>query len=162
MKKQRDMDVAQAALRGAMAGAVGGALMLAAEQLAEHRVFSRNGSAVATMGSVANSAARRTGQRLSKSQRSTAGVVLHLAFTTALGALYGAARSRSRLSKPAIGLLDSGLVYAASLTEREERSRSKRLRRKSQARKGRIPVSPHALFGLATVEAFELLARTDR
>ena len=160
MTRRNDNSPGRAALRGAVAGALGGAVMLAAERLADYRVFSRHGSAGDAMGAVAALAARKRGKRLSRRQRNIASVAMHLAYSAAVGALYGVARS-SELSRPAVGLLDSGLVYAASLAARDVTSGRgrKRLRAGKRSRMGVIPMSAHSLFGMATAEAFDLLSQ---
>ena len=160
MTRRNDLRPGEAALRGAIAGAVGGAVMLAAERLADYRVVSRHGSAGDAMGNLAALAFRKRGRRLSRRQRTAASVAMHLVYSAAIGAIYGAARS-SRPTGPAVGLLDSALVYAASLAARDVTTGKgrERLRAGKLSKKGVLPLAAHSLFGMATAEAFELLRR---
>ena len=154
------LDLPQAALRGALAGAAGAAAMLVAERLAEHRLVSRSGTAWFEWGNVAAAAARRGGVRLRGARRAAAGVGMHLLAGAAIGALYGAARSRG-LSRPAQGVLESLLTYAAYLAtlQRPPARGLIGVRARRRERKGVLPLSTHSVFGIATSRAFQALTR---
>lgn len=159
-RSDESFDLSQAALRGAIAGAAGAAAMLLAERLAEHRVVSRSGTSWFEWGNRASSLARRSGHPMRGRRRAAAGVGMQLVFGAALGALYGAARSRG-LSDPAQGVLESLLAYGAFLSERQRPSARGlvRTRARRRERRGVLPVAAHDIFGAATARAFQALLR---
>ena len=139
------MNARQAALRGAVSGALAGAAMLVAERI---------GQATDVYGSTP------TGQRWAKhlgrgrSRRAVAtGWATHIAYSALLGAAYGLVKSRGQLSRPAESLLASALAYAAWLPNRSRLP--KRGRRVKKLTAQRSPV----LYSSALSSGFQALAR---
>jgi hypothetical protein len=156
----RQVGVGEAALKGAIAGAVGGLAMIAAEELAERRVLSRTGRARDEWSTIAADLGERAGLRLRGRTRTAAGVGLHVVISAALGAAYGVAMSQGRLKTPLKGLVESALVYGAYLAERPgPLTHGNKGRRLRVQRKGRLPYSAHDLFGAATSQVFNRLLK---
>lgn len=159
-KTHRQLTVGEAALKGALAGALGGAAMLAAEALASRRLLSRDGSAPDEWGRVAAAVGRRTGTRVRGRPRAAAGVGLHLAYSALVGALYGIARTRGDLSGPAQSLLRSGLEYAGFRAERGFIPRRGRARlARHGARQGVLPLDAQGIFAMATSQLWKTLTK---
>ena len=157
---KRDVPLGEAALKGAIAGAVGGLALIAAEELAERKLVSRSGRARDEWGAIATRVGERAGVRLRGRSRTAAGVGMHVLVSAALGAAYGVAMSQGRLKTPLKGLVEAGLVYGAYLAERPgPLTRGNRGRRLRAARKGVLPVSAHDLFGAATAQVFRALLK---
>jgi len=161
MAKRGDVGIGEAALKGAIAGAVGGLALIAAEELAERKVLSRSGRARDEWGAIAAKVGDRAGVRIRGRSRTAAGVGMHVLVSAALGAAYGVAMSQGRMKTPLKGLVEAGLVYGAYLAERPgPLTRANRGRRLRAMRKGTLPVSAHDLFGAATSQVFKALIRT--
>src|SRR5918911_4525964 len=94
-RSKRRLGLGEAALHGAVAGLIGGAVVMAARRLDERRVLSGGGAADIDWGQRISRAARQRGVRLSARQRAAAGVGAHLAYSALLGALLGVVGSRS-------------------------------------------------------------------
>ena len=159
-RSEKQLTVGEAALRGAIAGALGGAAMLAAEALATRRVVSRDGVAPDEWGRVATAIGRRAGTRLTGRPKVAASVGLHIAYSALVGAVYGVARSRGELSGPAQSLLRSGLLYAGFRAERgfmPRRGRARFARR--GAKQGILPLDAQDLFAMATTQAYKMMTR---
>ncbi|MFL5579149.1 MAG: hypothetical protein ACJ8AO_02165 [Gemmatimonadaceae bacterium] len=159
-RRGRQVGVGESALKGAIAGAVGGLAMIAAEELAERRLLSRTGRARDEWGTLAADVGDRAGIRLRGRTRTAAGAGLHVLVSAALGAAYGLAMSQGRLKTPLKGLVESALVYGAYLAERPgPLTHGNKGRRLRAMRKGRLPVSAHDLFGAATSQVFSRLLK---
>lgn len=162
MARRSEIGIGEAAVKGAIAGAVGGLALIAAEELAERSWLSRSGRARDEWGTLATSVGARAGVRLRGRSRSAAGVAMHVLVSAALGAGYGVAMSQGRMRTPLQGLVEAALVYGAYLAERPGPltgggTRGRRLR---ASRTGRIPIGTHDLFGAATARVFRALLRT--
>ena len=157
---EKQLSVGEAALRGALAGALGGAAMLAAEALASRRLISREGSAPDEWGRVAAAVGRRAGARVRGRSKTAASIGLHLAYSALVGAVYGVARSRGELSVPAQSLLKSGLLYAGFRAERGFLPRRGRARLRSHgAKQGILPLDAQDIFAMATSQVYRALAK---
>ena len=145
MAKRRTLGAGQAAIRGAVSGALAGAAMLVAERI---------GQATDIYGSTP------TGRRWAKhfggarSRRAiAAGWATHIAYSALLGAAYGLVKSRGELSRPAESLLASALAYAAWLP-----IRSRLPKRGARVKKLTAQRSPVVYAG-ALAGGFRALAR---
>jgi hypothetical protein len=148
---------AAAAACGAAAGLIGGLTLTAFDRLLAPR-----------LGDAAQRERRwdegvgdtlgRFGVRLSRAQRTRAGIATGLAYAALLGAGYGLARQRWHGSPAALGLLDAALVYAASLISPEPR-RPRGARRRSPRLGAMRAVSSVSVFGTATAAAYKALSR---
>ena len=155
--RTRRLSVGEAALRGAAAGLIGGAVIMAARRLDERRLLTGGAAADIDWERKISRTARTRGIRLSKRQRAVAGVGAHLAYSALLGAVLGVVGSRStRLADVALGVL----TYAESvprlgLLPEPPTTRAGRPRR----RQGVIPLRTDQLYGLATRAALRALTR---
>lgn len=111
MIRRKRMRAPEAALRGAISGALAGAAMLVAERIGEATDLARGPDV-----------GQRWASRLGQGRRSKRGIAVgwatHIAYSALLGAAYGAVRNRGQLSRPAEGLVASALAYAAWLPNR--------------------------------------------
>ena len=145
MAKRRPLGAGQAALRGAVSGALAGAAMLVAERI---------GQATDLYGSTPTG--RRWAKHLGRgrSRRAiAAGWATHIAYSALLGAAYGLVKSRGELSRPAESLLASALAYAAWLP-----NRSRLPKRGPRVKKLTAQRSP-ILYSSALSGGFQALAR---
>jgi hypothetical protein len=158
----REMGLLEAAGRGAVAGLVGGVAMTLLDRTLMERLGGRDQRVREWDRQVARGA-RRAGVRLTGGRRTAAGIATTLAYGAAIGAVYGMARSRTRDVEAAAGILDTGLVYAATLVGGAPATRTKQGRgRPPQAmglRGAAQRVSAPAVFGRATTTAFRMLTR---
>ena len=144
MAKRRSLGAGQAALRGAVSGALAGAAMLVAERI---------GEATDVYGSAPTG--RRWAKHLGRgrSRRAVAtGWATHIAYSALLGAAYGLVKSRGELSRPAESLLASALAYAAWLP-----NRSRLPKRGTRLKKLTAQRSP-VLYSSALSSGFQALA----
>ena len=162
-KRRTRPAVAEALVKGALAGVVGGAAMLVAETLADRRLLSRSGSARQEWRRLAGNVASRRLRAASRRQKQLAGVGMHLAYSAFLGAIYGVAKGRTNLSGPLQLFLRDGLMYAAYLSTRgfAPRRRPARLAR-GGTKRGLLPVTADAVFATATAISFKALANGRR
>src|SRR5918912_3366957 len=103
-RRRQEIGLAEAALRGAVAGLVGGLAALAADALAERRVLTARGSTRQGWSRLARRVARRTGSSLGERQQVAAGIAAHLFYSASLGALYGVLQYRFELPDEAQAL----------------------------------------------------------
>lgn len=110
------ISVTEAALKGAVAGVIGGAALMLFEQI-EHVMLLPRGDTTGTMGQQAVEAvAKSRGVELSKPASQIAGAAGQLAYCALLGAISGIAKRKS--TRPAVveGLATAGLAYAGSMS----------------------------------------------
>lgn len=162
VRVRREMGLLEAAGRGAVAGLVGSVAMTLLDRTVMERLGGRDQRVREWDRQVARGA-RRAGVRLAPRQRTAVGIATTLAYGAAIGAVYGMARSRTHDIEAAAGLLDTGLVYAATLVAGAPATRTKQGRgRPPQAmglRGAAQRVSAPAVFGRATTAAFRMLTR---
>ena len=105
------MGAPEAAVRGAISGALAGVAMLVAERIGQAADLARGPDV-----------GRRWASRLGHRHRSKRGIAIgwatHIAYSALLGAAYGVVRNRGQLSRPAEGLVASALAYAAWVPNR--------------------------------------------
>jgi hypothetical protein len=110
------MSMTEAAIKGAIAGVIGGAALMLMEQL-EHVLLLPRGDTTGTMGQQAvDAVAKSRGVELSKPASQIAGAAGQLAYCALLGAISGIAKRSS--TRPAVveGLATAGLAYAGSMS----------------------------------------------
>ena len=160
MTARADDGVGQAALKGALAAVIGGAVMRAVWEGGQRALAPAERLPSPTRGMV-DALAQRRGAALTHGQRTAASLGIYAGAMAAWGALYGAVQSR--LHPPALvhGLLLGGLVYGANfpakvgaLTRAGVVPPPRALSRRQNA----VPLAAHAAFGLATAAAFEALS----
>jgi len=143
MVKRKRMGAPEAALRGAVSGALAGAAMLVAEHIGEATDLARGPT-------VGRRWATRLGQ--GRSRRSTAvGWATHIAYSALLGAAYGVIRNRGELSRPAEGLVASALAYAAWLPNRTPAPKRGRRLKKLAAQQSPMLYSGALMSGFEAV-----------
>ena len=154
-------DLADAALKGALAGLAGGAAVFTTTKLEKQLLLSdaEQRRSEPTPKRVVDTLAEREGTQISDKQAMAGGMAAHFAYSAFWGALYGVGQSRLRLPAVAAGTAYGELIYALNyrqwgilpqlgiLPAPSERSLKKNL----------IPVGSHAVFGVATALAFDAL-----
>jgi hypothetical protein len=120
--------------------------MLVAEQIGEATDLARSPTAGRRWAS-------RLGQRRRSPRATAAGWATHIAYSALLGAAYGLVRSRTRLSRPAEGLISSALAYAAWLPNRTPAPKRGRRLKKLAAQR-----SP-TLYASALTSGFDAIAK---
>jgi hypothetical protein len=137
------MSVPEAAVRGALSGALAGAAMLVAERIGEATELARG----PTVG-------RRWASRLGQGRSTRAAAVgwaTHIAYSALLGAAYGVVRNRSQMSRPAQQLMQSALAYAAWLPNRSPLPRRGPRVKKLAAQRSPVLFSSALASGFAAV-----------
>ena len=145
MVRRKRMGMPEAALRGAISGALAGTAMLVAERIGEATDLARGPTA-----------GRRWASRLGQGRSTRAiavGWATHIAYSALLGAAYGIVRSRSQMSRPAQQLVQSALAYAAWLPNRSPIPRHGARLKKLAAQR-----SP-TLFSTALAGGFDAVAK---
>jgi hypothetical protein len=163
VRRDDELDVRQAAVRGATAGLAGGGAVLLLSWLARRGVVAVEETPDDEWERLVRNVARRAGVKLTARQLHFARVTAQLTYFTLLGAAYGMARNRGTLPGPLRAALNGGLVHAASLPMVAQATPTRRRPRRKQrsAANGRlaIPIGSAALFGLTTSAAFTALER---
>jgi hypothetical protein len=160
MKRRLKTEVSPgaAAACGAAAGLIGGLALIALDRLVAPR-FGDTVHRERRWDERVGEALGRVGVRLSRRERTTAGIATGLAYAALLGAGYGLARQRWRSSPATLGLLDAALVYAASVISPEPRRRRRGARRRSTRLAAMRAVSSVSVFGTTTAVAYRALSR---
>lgn len=158
----REVGLLEAAGRGAVAGLVGGVAMTLLDRQVVPAMGRRDGHVSRWDRQVARGA-KRAGVQLQGRHRTIAGVATTLVYGAVIGAAYGVARTRLRDLEVARSVLDTGLVYAATLVAGEPAVRGRSNRGKSSTATGARGAvqrgSGPAVFGRATMTAFHYLMR---
>ncbi|HJU89291.1 MAG TPA: hypothetical protein VJ672_07865 [Gemmatimonadaceae bacterium] len=162
-REQNELDVSQAAFRGAAAGLIGGAAVLLLSMLVRRGVLATEDTTDDEWARLIRTAGRKAGLKLSARQVRAARMTAQLTYSAMVGAAYGIARTRRHLPGPLRAALNSGLVHAASLPVvadlRPKRRTPARKRRRREPKGLAIPVGSAALYGLTTSAAFTALQR---
>lgn len=163
MRSSRSNDsIAQLAVRGAVAGLVGGAAMVAAERFLFPRLPDRRAPRVLPWDARVGRAAKRAGVRLTPRRRTAVAVSTQLAGAALLGAGYYVARERMHPSRAGEELLEAALTFGISLIAPElpkKRQTTRGLRRKQVDRRLLAQINPPAVFGRTASLALRALAR---
>ena len=160
MARYSDDSMGSALAKGALAGLVAGASVLVARRLQNRGILEPEKYRMDRWERTIRRAARDMGFHLTRRGTDVAAATTYLGYAAALGALFGIARVRLPLSVSAKAMLESSLVFAASLPFSgilEERKRQKRPPRRS-IKRPRLPFSPVKFFGPSAGATFERLA----
>jgi len=150
----------ESAARGATAGLVGGAALAAAHRLVLPRFPDRINPRVHRWDARVQRAAKRMGLELSPRGRTVLGWTTQLAVATLIGAAYAVVEEQMQPSRATKQLLDSGLVFAASMLAPEMKPRRKPRGRKARLRRAALQrVTAPSIYGKATTLALKALAR---
>lgn len=151
-----------AMLKGALAGVVAGGAVLIARRLQDTNILEPERFRDDRWDRFIRRTARRLGLHLDASSATLAGAATYLTYSAALGALFGLARKRLPLSVSATAMLESALIFAASVpfsgVIRKRTPRQRRLPKRSWKRP-QIPLAPARLFGTSATAAFDQLAK---
>lgn len=162
-RRRSEVPIGEAVLKGALAGAVAGTAVLVARRLQHGGILEPPEHRDDRWERFVRRTARRMGLDLSARATSAAGALTYIGYSAAIGAAFGVARVRLPLSVSASALLESGLVFAASLPlsglVAEKEKRLKRRRRKRSLRRPELPLPPGTVFGTAASSLFDAVAR---
>ena len=164
-RRRQRLGLGEAALRGALAGLAGGAVLMLARRVEEmsfhrKRILRPGAAADPEWSELTARAGRRLGTRLSRRQRAAMGVGAHLAYTALLGALFGVLQARAdRMPGNLPEILEEVLMFAANAPRHRMRFRSRRAAAANGQRKSALPVEGGNLFGTATAAAFRALLK---
>jgi uncharacterized membrane protein YagU involved in acid resistance len=155
-RTEPDLDVAEAMLKGALAGLTGGAAMMMAMKAQNRALLPEEERLAPPPKQLVETVAERQGVSLSDRQATAAGMGVHMGYSALWGAVYGVVQSRLHPPDLLHGLLLGGLVYAANFPELGLLPRLGVLPPPSEQplEKAAIPVTAHLVFGLATSRAF--------
>ncbi len=158
-RKRRD-SLGEAALKGALAGMVGGGAMMMAMKLGQQALLPEGEQMEPPPKKLVETVAERQGVGLSDTQAMAAGMGVHMGYSALWGALYGVVQSRLHPPGALHGLLLGGLVYAANFPEWGLLPKLGVLPPPTQQplEKAALPVGAHVVFGLATAAAFAALS----
>jgi hypothetical protein len=149
--------------RGAVAGAIGGVAMTAAERALLPRLPDRRRPRVVEWDRRVGRLADRAGWEITPRTRTVVGIGTQIAAAAALGAMLGLAEDHLRTSREGRRLLDAAVVYAVSLLSpdlpRAGRISSRLSARRRIGRRVLEPVTPPSIFGRTASLALKALAR---
>ena len=155
----RPTGLGEAALKGAVAGVLGGAAMMMAMKLGQQALLPEGEQMEPPPKKLVETLAERQGVELSDNQAMAAGMGVHMGHSALWGAIYGAVQSRLHPPDALHGLLLGGLVYATNFPEFGLLPKLGVLPPPTQQplEKAALPVGAHVVFGLATAAAFAAL-----
>ena len=155
----RRTGVAEAAMRGAIAGVAGGMVLKAAWSL-EERLLPPGRRVESPTTDVVERQAEAHAVQLSRAQAEAAAGAGYVGSMALWGAVYGVVQTRLHPPMLAHGLLLGGLVYAANFSHFGALRRMGVLPSPPESLSGEsIPrIAAHAAFGLTTAAVFEALA----
>jgi hypothetical protein len=159
-RKKHHPSVLESAARGAVAGLVGGGALVLAHRSILPRLPDRRRPRVHAWDKRMASLADRAGWHLSRRTRTAASITTQLAASMVLGAAYTLVVEQLEPPRHAEQVLDSMLVYAASLLAPElERTKQPRGRMRRLERKALERLNAPGIFGKATTLTAKALAR---
>lgn len=150
----------EAAWKGALAGLAGGAAMLGARELEARGLFDEEDEDEVPPPPgprIARRAARARGRELTDRQAAISGIALQLAAAATVGAVYGVIRTRVPLPGGADGALLGALVYVGSRWGLLPATGLFESPADQSLQQALVPAGTHAVFGVATARAFEML-----
>ena len=156
----RQMDIGEAALKGAVASLIGGVVMKLLWQAEQTTLVPEERRVTSPSTTLIENLAEKRGLQISETQAAAAGAAFYGGNMAVFGAIYGIVQSRLHPPSVLHGLVLGGLVYAANypsfgvlpkagiVPPPQEQSLTEAL----------IPVAPHIAFGLTTAAVFEALS----
>lgn len=153
------MDVGEAAVKGALAGVIGGLVMKAVWEMEQKALLSTGDELGSPTKMAVEAVAEKQGMQLSDAQVSAGAAVVYTGNMALWGAIFGVVQSRIHPPDALHGLLLGGLVYGANfpafgvlpklgvLPPPSEQSREE----------AAVPIGAHVAFGLATAAVFKAL-----
>lgn len=148
-----------AAVKGALAGLIGGAAMMMAMKMEQKAVLPEGQTMEPPPKKLMETLAEKAGVGLDDKQAMAAGMGVHMGYSAMWGALYGVVQDRVHPPSALHGLLLGGLVYASNFPSFGLLPRLGVLPPPSQQplREAAIPAGAHVVYGLATAATFEAL-----
>jgi hypothetical protein len=164
------MSTRDAAIRGAVAGAIGTLAMVALRRVLEPQLVpSSIRHKKHPPEQVTEWAASKTGKAraLPKRKKMTAAMVLHFGYGSAAGALYGVARERLPHDDGIVSAVDEGATFGTAVWAASVEGLLPALgiappTTDLPKRKWPMPVLEHMAYGVVTALAFEALSRLPR
>ena len=158
LKARRRIGVGEAALKGAVAGVAGAIAMLAAGELEARGATGALGGRVREIvGGPRTRGSRRRQRPAAPSRQAATDLVAQLSAAAAVGAVFGIVQSRFRLPEAAHGALLGGLAYAASASGAFRGAGLLAPPPNASLRDVLMPAGTHAVFGLTTARAYDML-----
>lgn len=154
---RRRVGVGEAALKGAVAGMVGGAAMMMAMKVEQKALLPEGRTMEPPPKKLVETLAGKADVGLEDGQARMAGMGVHMGYSAMWGALFGIVQNRVHPPSAMHGLLLAGLVYAANFPSFGLLPRLGVLPPPSQQplREAAIPAGAHVVYGLATAAVFE-------
>jgi hypothetical protein len=158
-RTRRRPGTGEAALKGALAGLIGGAAMMMAMKIEQKVLLPEGQSMEPPPKALVETLAEKAGIDLEDRQATIAGMGVHMGYSAMWGALFGVVQDRMHPPSALHGLLLGGLVYAANfpsfgLLPKLGVLPPPSLQPLSEAP---VPAGAHVVYGLATAAAFEAL-----
>lgn len=153
-------ELAGAALKGAIAGMLGGMAMKAVMEMEQQALLPEGQRMTPPPRKLVQQMEERAGAELTSSQEQVAAVGVHMGYSAAWGAIHGVGSEVMDLPPMLHGLVLGGIVYWTSMGPSGFLTRmgvtpSPMLQPLSRAA---IPVGAHVTYGLATAAAYEALS----
>lgn len=151
--------VGEAALKGAIAGMIGGVAMMMAMKVEKKALLPEGKTMDPPPKKAVETLAEEADVDLEDRQAMMAGMGVHMGYSAMWGALYGVVQDRVHPPSGLHGLLLGGLVYAANFPSFGLLPKLGVLPPPSQQPMSEavIPAGAHAVYGLATSAVFEAL-----
>ena len=161
MSKQRSqMDIGEAALKGALASLIGGVVMKALWQAEQTALLPEGQRVTSPTTTLVQNVAAEQNVQLSETQTKAAAAAFYGGNMALFGAIYGVVQSRLHPPSALHGLLLGGLVYAANFPSFGVLPKAGIIPPPQQqtTTEALIPVAPHVAFGLTTAAVFKALS----
>lgn len=158
-RARRRAGVGESALKGAVAGMIGGAAMMMAMKIEQKALLSEEERTDPPPKRLVETLAARQGTSLTNTQAKAAGMGVHMGYSALWGAIFGVVQERVHPPELLHGLLLGGLVYAANFPERGLLPRVGALPPPAEQdpKQAAIPAMAHVVYGVATAKAFGAL-----
>ena len=158
-RPRRHSGIGETALKGALAGIIGGAAMMMAMKMEQKALLPEGQTMEPPPKKLVETLAEKADVELEDNEAKMAGMGVHMGFSAMWGAMYGVVQDRVHPPFALHGLLLGGLVYAANFPSFGLLPRLGVLPPPSQQplREAAVPAGAHVVYGLATAAAFEAL-----
>lgn len=158
--KQVRSELLGAALKGAIAGVLGGMAMKATMEMEQRALLPEGQRMEPPPKKIVQQLEERQGAELSPEQEQMAAMGVHMGYSAAWGAIHGVGSEVLDLPPMLHGLLLGGIVYWTSMgpsgfLTKAGITSSPMLQPLSQAA---VPIGAHVAYGLTTAAAFEALS----
>lgn len=158
--RERRMDVGEAALKGAVAGLIGGVVLKLLWQAEQTALLPEDRRVTSPTTRMVEQLAEKHGVQLSGVQTQAAAATAYGGNMALFGAVYGVVQSRLHPPDALHGLVLGGLVYAANFPRWGALPRAGIVPppQEQTLTEALVPVAPHIGFGLATAAVFKALS----